>query len=93
MKEVFLQEEINSRLTKQLNVKIEDLTKMFSILRLPRMTNEFQQAMRRHHSVAVYKKYEKDAINHLESSITEANKGKFFDGFVEHLFEEQVKDQ
>ena len=55
------------------------------MLRIPRMTDSFQKAVRRYKTAEDQKKYEKEAIKYMSNFIDISNEDQFYDSFVEHL--------
>ena len=73
----------NYRALYQQNFK--DLLKLSSIIRLPRLTYAFQQAVMRKEDALLRKRIEQESINHMSNFIDEKNEEKFFDSFVQNL--------
>ena len=71
-------------------MKTQDIKKMSHVLRLPRMTDMYQKAVRRYKDAEETKKYEKEAIENLSKIINKSNEPQFFDTFVQHLDEMYV---
>ena len=62
-----------------------DLKKMALLLRIPRMTDSFQKAVRRFKTAEEVKRYEKEAIQYLSPQIDASNEDQYFDKLVEHI--------
>ena len=62
-----------------------DLKKMALILRIPRMTDSFQKAVRKFKTTEEVKRYEREAIQHLSPQIDAFNEDVYFDDFVKHI--------
>ena len=60
-----------------------------SILRIPRMCEQFQKSLLRKQTHAGYMKAQKEAINFMKDHVDESNQNEFFDKYAAHLAQER----
>ena len=64
-----------------------DLKILNSIVRLPRMSDQFYKTMKRKEQEHINKQIEKNAINILSNYVPQSNPDQFFTKFIDHLDE------
>ena len=62
-----------------------DLKKLSLLLRIPRMTDSFQKAVRKRKTAEELKRYEKEAIQYMSNLIDFNNEVVFYENLAEHV--------
>lgn len=83
LEEVRKKEELNKRLLKQQAVNAKDLRMLYSVIRTPRLCDEYHKALRRKHAKQELSGYEKDCYHFIKDQMKDfKSETAFLDDFA-----------
>ena len=85
LQEVKIKDQILERQKNQKRQFQEEMKMLNAIIRLPRMCDQFQKALRRQMEAGSFTKMQSEAVAKLKPFINEGNEQKFMDDFLQNL--------